>query len=255
MNLSDLFSVYNELAPEQPTKKEDKTKAKVDFHTPLKDIDRVRTALKQEEETSEVTEKTPINKFNWQWQIQQPVQEVIQEKKEGIVVPYEGTPPVTTSKLDTYRTGENADNYKKFRKELDTFIENNPQYASIKENLDYLAALESEYKLGVENYQGSGALGWFQFMDDTRKAYNKQSRQEFSNDAQQQLLAAAKHYTNLQNNIRARGGDHKDFVTMYGAWWRPASAYAYLKDNTYDYKTKYNESLSGVRKRAQELLG
>jgi hypothetical protein len=29
---------------------------------------------------------------------------------------------------------------------------------------------------------------------------------------------------------------------MYGAWWRPESAYAYLKDPNYDFKTKFGES-------------
>ena len=251
MNLSDLFSVYNEVVPEtKETKKIDKKSEKLNFYTPLTQIDRVRDVLKTDnpEETSE----SPITSFSWNWNYTEP-------KSEDVVVPYrEGvTPPtskVSSSKLESYRTGKNAQNYQNFKQELDKFIENNPQYASIKDNLDYLAALESEYKLGVENYQGSGALGWFQFMDSTRKTYNKQSREDFSKDAQAQLLAAAKHYTNLQNNIRARGGNHKDFITMYGAWWRPESAYAYLKDDKYDFKTQYGESLSGVRQRAQNLL-
>lgn len=250
MNLSDLFSVYNEVVPEtKETKKIDKKSEKLNFYTPLTQIDRVRDVLKIDnpEETSEST-NTP---FSWNWSYTEP-------KSEDVVVSYrEGASPTTkasSAKLESYRTGKNAKNYQKFKQELDKFIENNPQYASIKDNLDYLAALESEYKLGVENYQGSGALGWFQFMDSTRKAYNKQSREEFSKDAQAQLLAAAKHYTSLQNNIRARGGDYKDFVTMYGAWWRPDSAYKYLKDNSYDYKTKYGENFSQIRKRAQDLL-
>ena len=149
---------------------------------------------------------------------------------------------------------DNPQDYATFRQELDKFIEQNPKYTNIKEQLDYLAALESEYKMGVPNAQGSGALGWFQFMDSTRKPYNQQTRAQFAQDPQAQLLAAAKYYTYLQNNIRARGGDPKDFVTMYGAWWRPSSAYTYLKDNTHDYKTQYNESFIGVRKRAQDLL-
>lgn len=257
MNLSELFSVYNEIVPEtKETKKEDtkedKKEEKISFYTPLDQIERVREVLKTDntEEISEVPE-IPKKVFSWGWSYDAP-------KSESIVVPYNRnvTPSaaMSSAKLEKYRTGENAKNYQNFKQELDKFIENNPQYASIKDNLDYLAALESEYKLGVENYQGSGALGWFQFMDNTRKAYNKQSREDFSKDAQAQLLAAAQHYTNLQNNIRARGGNHKDFVTMYGAWWRPESAYAYLKDDKYDFKTQYGESLSGIRQRAQNLL-
>ena len=155
-------------------------------------------------------------------------------------------------KLADYRKSAG---YTQFKSELDKFIEKNPNYASIKDSLDYLAALESSYNLGVTNGKGSGALGWFQFLDNTRNIYNKQSRAEFAKDPQAQLMAAAKHYTSLQNSVRNKGGDPNDFVTMYGAWWRPQSAYAYIKDNTHDYKTKYGESFSNIIKRAQELFG
>ena len=157
-----------------------------------------------------------------------------------------------STKLEDYRKSAG---YTQFKSELDKFIEKNPNYASIKNSLDYLAALESSYNLGINNSKGSGALGWFQFLDNTRNIYNKQSRAEFAKDPQAQLMAAAKHYTSLQNSVRNKGGDPNDFVTMYGAWWRPQSAYAYIKDSTHDYKTKYGESFSNIRKRAQELFG
>ena len=162
------------------------------------------------------------------------------------------TPANPSAKLGDYRKSAG---YTQFKSELDKFIEQNPTYASIKDDLDYLAALESSYNLGITNDKGSGALGWFQFLDNTRNIYNKQSRAEFAKDPQAQLMAAARHYTSLQNSVRNKGGDPNDFVTMYGAWWRPQSAYAYIKDNTHDYKTKYGESFSNIRKRAQELFG
>lgn len=158
----------------------------------------------------------------------------------------------TTSKtLKSYR---NSSDYQAFKKELDIFIDNNPQYRNIKDSLDYLAALESCYKMGIENYAGSKALGWFQFLDSTRKSYNNQSRADFAKDAQAQLKAAAQHYSDLQKQVKNWGGDPNDFVTMYGAWWRPESARLFIKDNTHDYTTTYNESFSGVRKRAQDLF-
>lgn len=153
--------------------------------------------------------------------------------------------------LQSYR---NNKNYERFKKEMDIFIANNPQYSNIRNGLDYLAALESRYQMDVENKAGSTALGWFQFMDDTRHTYNQQSRKDFANDPQAQLKAAAQHYTDLQKQIQKWGGDPNDFVTMYGAWWRPESARQYILDNTYDYSTQYNESLSGVRKRASDLF-
>lgn len=180
-------------------------------------------------------------------------EELTESPEDGdatIKVDDDGEVSITLKKLRE----TNPQNYATFRQELDKFIEQNPKYTNIKEQLDFLAALESGYKMDIHNAQGSGALGWFQFLDSTRKPYNQQTRVQFAQDPQAQLLAAAKYYTYLQNNIRARGGDPKDFVTMYGAWWRPSSAYAYLKDDKYDYRTQYNESFSGVRKRAQDLL-
>ena len=144
--------------------------------------------------------------------------------------------------------------YTFFMQELEKFIEKNPEYKSIKNSLQNLAALESSYKMDITNTAGSGALGWFQFMDGTRNAYNTQTREQFAYDPQAQLLAAAQHYTKLQNEIRARGGDPDDFVTMYGAWWRPASAYAYLENPDYDFRTKYNESFQQIRQRAHNFV-
>lgn len=144
--------------------------------------------------------------------------------------------------------------YEFFMHELEKFIANNPKYKDIKDSLANLAALESNYKLSIENTQGSGALGWFQFMDNTRAAYNTQTREQFAHDPQSQLLAAAQHYTKLQQEIRKRGGDPDDFVTMYGAWWRPSSAYQYLKDPNYDFTTEYNENFQKIRQRAKNFI-
>lgn len=157
----------------------------------------------------------------------------------------------TSAKLEDYRKNSG---YAQFKSELDKFIKANPVYSNIRNNLDYLAALESGYNIDVNNFKGSSALGWFQFLDNTRNLYNNQSRADFAKDPQAQLMAAAQHYTKLQNSVRNKGGDPNDFVTMYGAWWRPQSAYAYIKDSNYDYKTRYGESFSGIRRRAAELF-
>lgn len=158
---------------------------------------------------------------------------------------------VEGKKLQEYR---NNSEYKEFKTELDTFIKNNPEYSDIKNELDYLAALESRYRKNVENYQGSKALGWFQFMDSTRAAYNNQSRKDFAEDAQSQLLTAAKHYKYLQKTIKDKGGNPNDFVTMYGAWWRPASAYNYITNPNHNYTSKYYEDFLTIRNRAAELF-
>lgn len=142
----------------------------------------------------------------------------------------------------------------RFMFELDKFITKNPEYKGIKKQLQYLAELESDYRLDTTNTAGSTALGWFQFIDSTRKTYNTQTREQFAKDPQAQLLAAAKYYTKLQDEVRRRGGDPNDFATMYSAWWRPESAYAYLNNPNYDFKTKYNESFKQIIQRARNVV-
>lgn len=203
--------------------------------------------------------------YNSVWVVGTKKGNTYENKEEEISIPYrEGVKPdskpekksnpsnkTTSTILQQYR---DSSDYKNFKQQLDTFISNNAQYASIKDSLDYLAALESRYQMGVENYQGSKALGWFQFMDKTRKPYNNQTRQQFANDAQAQLLTAAKYYTDLQNRVRQWGGDPNDFVTMYGAWWRPESARQYIQNGNHNHKTIYNEDFLTIRRRAQDLL-
>lgn len=142
----------------------------------------------------------------------------------------------------------------RFMFELNKFITKHPEYKGIEKQLQYLAELESAYQLDATNTDGSTALGWFQFMDYTRKAYNTQTREQFAKDPQAQLLAAAKYYTKLQDEVRKRGGDPNDFTTMYGAWWRPESAYVYLNNPNYDFKTKHNESFKQITQRARNLV-
>lgn len=144
--------------------------------------------------------------------------------------------------------------YENFKSELEKFIKKHPQYANIKDALSSLAELESAYVMNIPNRAGSSALGWFQFTDATRSAYNSQTREEFANDPQAQLLTAAHHYTNLQRSIKNKGGNPNDFVTMYGAWWRPTSAYAYINNPDYDFKTKYNESFQQIIQKARNYL-
>lgn len=177
-------------------------------------------------------------------------------------IPAQGDDPINTEPITTnnheieipLKQSSSSTDYEFFMQELEKFVENNPKYKDIKNYLANLAALESNYKLNIENKQGSGALGWFQFMDSTRAAYNTQTREQFAHDPQAQLLAAAQHYTKLQKEIRKRGGDPDDFVTMYGAWWRPSSAYQYLQDPNYNITTKYNENFQKIRQRARNLV-
>lgn len=163
--------------------------------------------------------------------------------------------PGTPANSKFLRSRRSTKHYAYFKQELEKFIAAHPEYAGIKNELDYLAASESAYHMGIENTQGSSALGWFQFLDGTRHTYNNQTRQQFAKDPQAQLLAAAQHYTALQRQVRSWGGNPNDFATMYGAWWLPAAAKKGIQNPGYDYKTNYGESLSGIHATARKILG
>lgn len=196
----------------------------------------------------------PVASVPQQEQKENQEQKEKEENKENYEFVRKDSKTKSKTESKTLKSYRNRPDYKQFKKQLDIFIDNNPQYANIKDSLDYLAALESRYKMNVENYAGSKALGWFQFMDTTRRPYNTQTRHQFANDAQAQLLAAARYYTDLQKQVKGWGGDPDDFVTMYGAWWRPESARIYIQNPAYNYKTEYNEDLHMVRRRAQNLF-
>lgn len=176
-----------------------------------------------------------------------------QPTKQSSTTPAKSTQQ-TTRKYESLAQKRRSPHYATFRQELDKFIELHPEYSDIKEHLDYLASLESTYKQNASNAAGSGALGWFQFTDGTRKMYSSKSRVDFASDAQEQLLAAAKYYRNLQRDLKRWGGDPNDFANMYGMWWRPQSQKDFMKDPNYDYVTQWGESFRDVRQKAVDLL-
>lgn len=263
MKLEDLFVSHKQVDPVSFSPKTPEFTD--DIYLNLERAQKVTSPEEQNEPELENTSEWKVpDKNTYTWVVNnKPIQtktntsntESQQNQTERQIAPSKPDQTKTTkSESNLLKRYRNNENYIVFKQELDKFVQDNPQYNSIKNGLDYLAALESGYKMNVENYQGSTALGWFQFMDNTRHAYNKQSREEFAKDPQAQLKAAAQHYTSLQKQIKKWGGDPNDFVTMYSAWWRPESTRQYLKDSNYNYSTEYNESLSKIRKRASDLF-
>lgn len=136
----------------------------------------------------------------------------------------------------------NKDAYDKFVSDFDTYLKTNSQYAADRDVLTSIAALESGYKPSASNTH-SGALGYFQFLDSTRRDYNGSTREQFANNTDQQFDAAVKHYENIkkqlgkyQNEIKNSG--LTDLQVAYGMWWRPASMINYLKTGKDDYVNK-----------------
>lgn len=177
MNLSDLFVSYKQVDPV----KFDGDKPEV-IQPIYLNLDRAKKITVGESPSAESSDEDVTS-----WKVEMDDWESGYEP--GWSVRDEST---TSSKrgetLSKYRSNAG---YTRFKTELDTFIKNNPNYSSIKDSLDYLAALESSYNINAKNTRGSSALGWFQFLDATRSVYNTQSRADFAKDAQAQLMAAA----------------------------------------------------------------
>lgn len=150
----------------------------------------------------------------------------------------------------------NKQHYQDFMRKLENYaLQTNLDHDTMLK-LEFLAGLESRYEQGVENYQGSTALGWFQFMDETRHDYNKQSRKDFANDANAQFQAAVDHINFIDRAYiskwkkEIKDAGLNDFQALYGFWWNPSDMEKFLKDNNYNRVTKYNESIQKILKRA-----
>ena len=133
----------------------------------------------------------------------------------------------------------NKQAYDKFVSDFDNYLKLNSQYAGDRDILTSIAALESAYKPTVSN-KHSSALGYFQFLDSTRRDYNNSTREQFANDTNQQFDAAVKHYGNIKRQLNKYQDEIKksgltDLQVAYGMWWRPASMIKYLKTGKDDY--------------------
>lgn len=133
----------------------------------------------------------------------------------------------------------NKQAYDKFVSDFDNYLKSNSQYAGDRDILTSIAALESAYKPTVSN-KHSSALGYFQFLDSTRRAYNNSTRESFASDTNQQFDAAVKHYESIKKQLNRYQTEIKnsgltDLQVAYGMWWRPASMIKYLKTGKDDY--------------------
>lgn len=144
-------------------------------------------------------------------------------------------------------------NYSNFLSELSIFINKHPEYTHLEKELTYLAKLESEFKQDAFT-KSSTAMGWFQFLQNTRKKYNNLSKDEFIKDGQEQLDTAAKYYSDLQNMVKNWGGNPNDFPTMYLAWWHPSDAKLYIQHNILNTEDRNGITAKGVFNKALNLI-
>lgn len=142
-----------------------------------------------------------------------------------------------------------------FTEQFDSYLRDNPQDADTKDILTSIARLESSFDPSAKN-PSSSALGYFQFLDGTRKDYDSSSREEFSNNPSKQFAAAVKHYRKLKKSLipyesayKARG--ITPLQAMYGMWWRPKSFIEYVKKGKDNYVNPDGMTIEKILERAK----
>lgn len=146
---------------------------------------------------------------------------------------------IFTDKILKIQNG-NKSNYKHFREQLELYANEHDIDSETVDILDAIVGLESSYDMKASN-SNSSALGWFQFLDNTRSQYTKLNRDQFVKDPQAQIDAAVKHYKYLQNRLKKVKNIYNIQLTplqkMYAAWWNPGSLENYYRTGADDFQT------------------
>ena len=218
---------------------------------------------KEEKEQEIITPTFSRNNFVWDY-IETKSKEKKEEKKEESEVEsvydnqVEENPWTINghTKIAKARRVNNKQGHQEFQNQLDKYFTNNPQDKGYRDMLTNLAAMESSYNQYAQN-PWSSALGYFQFVDGTRKRYNTMSRDKFANDSQEQIRVAIAHLKDLKNDIQ-RNIDTKTITDsgltplqlMYGMWWRPKSMYNYLRTGKDDFQTEDGMNIKKILEKA-----
>lgn len=232
----------------------------------LKDLFSIYTGLelpKEEKKQEIITPTFSRNNFVWDY-IETKSKEKKEEKKEESEVEpvYDNQVEENPWMIDGYtkiakaRRVNNKQGHQEFQNQLDKYFINNPQDEGYRDMLTNLAAMESSYNQYAQN-PWSSALGYFQFVDGTRKRYNTMSRDKFANDSQEQIRVAIAHLKDLKNDIQ-RNINTKTITDsgltplqlMYGMWWRPKSMYNYLRTGKDDFQTKDGMNIKKILEKA-----
>lgn len=225
----------------------------------LKDLFSIYQGLEMPKQ--EIQELIPPNFSRWDF-VQNYIDSKPKEEQSEVIPVYdnqvEENPWVIDghTKIAKARRVNNKQGHQEFQNQLDKYFTNNPQDEGYRDMLTNLAAMESSYNQYAQN-PWSSALGYFQFVDGTRKRYNTMSRDKFANDSQEQIRVAIAHLKDLKNDIQ-RNIDTKTITDsgltplqlMYGMWWRPQSMYNYLRTGKDDFQTKDGMNIKKILEKA-----
>ena len=211
-----------------------------------------KAVLPPEEEYKEEVITNPYERLRqYQASKQQETQQNIPELEEYIFPGWKESTSTTYSQKKYQKKATPAS----FTEQFDSYLRDNPQDADTRDILTSIARLESSFDPTVPS-KYSSALGYFQFVDDTRKDYDSSSREEFSNDPSKQFAAAVKHYRKLKKSLipyesayKARG--LTPLQAMYGMWWRPGSFINYVTKGKDNFVSKDGMTIEKILEKAK----
>lgn len=135
-----------------------------------------------------------------------------------------------------------------FEQEMNKYMAAHPQDQQYRKTLTLIAKKESNFVLDIPNPR-STAVGWFQFVDSTRRGVMPNlTKQQFRKDPQAQITAAVR----LLKACRAESNRFKNRRGLsqiqidYGMWFSPAELKKYLATGHSNYKDAQGTSLMDV---------
>lgn len=135
-----------------------------------------------------------------------------------------------------------------FEQEMNKYMAAHPQDQQYRNTLTTIAKKESNFKQHAAN-SASSAVGWFQFIDSTRRGIMPNlTKQEFINSPQAQISAAVKLLKMnraISNQFKNRRGLSQIQID-YGMWFSPKALRNYLDTGYSNFRDSQGTSLINV---------
>lgn len=135
-----------------------------------------------------------------------------------------------------------------FEQEMNKYMAAYPQDQQYRNTLTTIAKKESNFKQHAAN-SASSAVGWFQFIDSTRRGVMPNlTKQEFINSPQAQISAAVKLLKMnraISNQFKNRRGLSQIQID-YGMWFSPKALRNYLDTGYSNFRDSQGTSLINV---------
>lgn len=177
-------------------------------------------------------------------------QDVVQ-KPDNKFVGWKYPEPVDMTQQNNFVAQDNLPKVKGsalFEQEMNKYMAAHPQDQQYRNTLTTIAKKESNFKQHAAN-SASSAVGWFQFIDSTRRGVMPNlTKQEFINSPQAQISAAVKLLKMnraISNQFKNRRGLSQIQID-YGMWFSPKALRNYLDTGYSNFRDSQGTSLINV---------